>query len=36
MAWGIRLGRTYSEGVDYTIIKGGENKYFFKDYPYNQ
>ena len=28
--------RTYSEGVEFTIIKGGGNKYFFKDYPYDQ
>ncbi len=28
--------RTYSEGVEHTIIKGGGNKYFFKDHPYNQ
>jgi 3-oxoacyl-[acyl-carrier-protein] synthase-3 len=28
--------RTYSEGVFDTIIEGGGNKYFFKDYPYDQ
>ena len=28
--------RTYSEGVFDTIIEGGGNKYFFKDYAYNQ
>lgn len=27
---------TYSEGVFHTLIKGGGNKYFFKDYPYDQ
>lgn len=27
--------QTYSEGVEYTIIKGGGNKYFFKDHPYS-
>jgi len=27
--------RTYPEGADYTIIKGGGNKYFFKDFPYD-
>ncbi len=27
--------QTYSEGVEYTIIKGGGNKYFFKDNPYS-
>lgn len=28
--------QTYAEGLNYTIIKGGGNKYHFKDYPYNQ
>tara|TARA_B110000902_G_C14286559_1_gene579033 strand:- start:1363 stop:2382 length:1020 start_codon:yes stop_codon:yes gene_type:complete len=28
--------KTYSEGIYHTIIKGGGNKYFFKDYPYDQ
>jgi 3-oxoacyl-[acyl-carrier-protein] synthase-3 len=28
--------RTYSEGVFDTMIKGGGNKFFFKDHPYNQ
>jgi 3-oxoacyl-[acyl-carrier-protein] synthase-3 len=33
----IKAGqRTYSEGVFDTIIKGGGNKYFFKDHPYNR
>ena len=27
---------TYSEGVYHTLIKGGGNKYFFKDNPYDQ
>jgi len=27
---------TYSEGVFHTMIKGGGNKYFFKDYPYDE
>ncbi|MFT7612635.1 MAG: 3-oxoacyl-[acyl-carrier-protein] synthase-3 [Parvicellaceae bacterium] len=27
--------KTYSEGVHDTIIKGGGNKYFFKDHPYD-
>ena len=26
---------TYAEGVELTIIKGGGNKFFFKDYPYD-
>jgi 3-oxoacyl-[acyl-carrier-protein] synthase-3 len=26
--------KTYAEGSEYTIIKGGGNKFFFKDYPY--
>lgn len=29
------LMKTYSEGFDYSIIKGGGNKYFSKDYPYD-
>jgi len=28
--------RTYSEGVDFTIIKGGGAKFYFKDFPYDQ
>ena len=28
--------KTYSEGVYDSIIKGGGNKFYFKDYPYNQ
>jgi 3-oxoacyl-[acyl-carrier-protein] synthase-3 len=28
--------KTYSEGLNNTIIKGGGNKYFFRDYPYNE
>lgn len=28
--------KTYSEGVFYTLIKGGGNKYFFKDNPYDK
>ncbi len=28
--------RTYSQGVFDTLIKGGGNKYFFKEHPYNQ
>lgn len=27
---------TYSEGVFHTLIKGGGNKFFFKDNPYNE
>jgi 3-oxoacyl-[acyl-carrier-protein] synthase-3 len=27
--------KTYKEGLNYTIIKGGGNKYHFKDYPYS-
>jgi 3-oxoacyl-[acyl-carrier-protein] synthase-3 len=27
--------QTYTKGIDYTIIKGGGNKYHFKDYPYD-
>lgn len=27
--------RTYSEGVEYTMIQGGGNKYFIKDFPYD-
>ncbi len=27
--------QTYSEGVYQTLIKGGGNQYFFKDYPYD-
>lgn len=30
------MQRTYSEGVDYTIIRGGGNKYSFRDFPYNE
>jgi 3-oxoacyl-[acyl-carrier-protein] synthase III len=26
---------TYSEGAEYTIIRGGGNKFFFKDHPYD-
>lgn len=28
--------KTYTEGVFHTIIKGGGNQYFFKDYPYDE
>lgn len=28
--------KTYSEGVFHTLIKGGGNRYFFKDNPYNE
>jgi len=28
--------KTYTEGVYHTLIKGGGNKYFFKDNPYNE
>jgi len=28
--------RTYSEGVFHTVIRGGGNKYFFKDHPYDE
>ena len=28
--------KTYSEGVFHTLIKGGGNKYFFKDHPYDE
>jgi 3-oxoacyl-[acyl-carrier-protein] synthase-3 len=28
--------RTYSEGIEYTMIKGGGAKFFLKDYPYDQ
>jgi 3-oxoacyl-[acyl-carrier-protein] synthase III len=27
--------KTFPEGLNYTIIKGGGNKYHFRDYPYN-
>ena len=29
------LQKTYSEGIEYAIIKGGGGKYHFKDYPYD-
>ena len=33
----IKAGlKTYSQGVNYTIIKGGGNQYFFKDFAYDQ
>jgi 3-oxoacyl-[acyl-carrier-protein] synthase III len=28
--------KTYSEGINHTIIRGGGNSYFFKDHPYNE
>lgn len=30
------MQRTYSEGVNHTMIKGGGNKYFARDYPYDE
>ena len=29
------LTRTYTEGFDFSIVRGGGNRYFFKDYPYD-
>ncbi len=29
------LQKTYSEGFEYSIIRGGGNKYFYKDFPYD-